>query len=211
MATTTENLGLTLPAGTDKAEISVLNENFQEIDDFAGQATSDIQQAQETANAAAPQATTYTKTEVDTSLAGKANTSDLGAAIEELELMEGAGAEVATAFAITKAAALAYLMFNLFSPPCFAAIGAMNSEMKSSKWLWGGIAFQFGVGYTVSYLVYQIGTIVTTGSFGAGFIPGLMFVAVIVAVVVYLCINSEKRIKKEYALKGNTQKSKVNA
>ena len=130
---------------------------------------------------------------------------------EELALMEGAGADVAMVFAITKVAALSYLMFNLFTPPCFAAIGAMNSEMKSSKWLWGGIAFQFGVGYTVSYLVYQIGTIVTTGSFGAGFIPGLMFVAAIVAVVVYLCINSEKRIKKEYALKGNTQKSKVNA
>ncbi|MBQ3500590.1 MAG: ferrous iron transporter B, partial [Oscillospiraceae bacterium] len=57
---------------------------------------------------------------------------------EELELMEGAGAEVAGVFAITKAAALAYLMFNLFTPPCFAAIGAMNSEMKSAKWLWGG-------------------------------------------------------------------------
>lgn len=74
MATTTENLGLTLPAGTDKAEISVLNDNFQALDDFAGQATSDIQQAQETANAAAPQATTYTKPEIDAALATKQNT-----------------------------------------------------------------------------------------------------------------------------------------
>ncbi|MBQ2930871.1 MAG: ferrous iron transporter B, partial [Clostridia bacterium] len=54
---------------------------------------------------------------------------------EELALMEGAGAEVAAVFGLTKAAALAYLMFNLFTPPCFAAIGAMNSEMKSAKWL----------------------------------------------------------------------------
>lgn len=81
MATTTENLGLTLPAGTEKADISVLNENFQAIDTFAGQATADIQQAQETANAAAPQSTTYTKTEVDTALAAKLNTSDVDASL----------------------------------------------------------------------------------------------------------------------------------
>lgn len=81
MATTTENLGLTLPAGTDKAEISVLNENFQAIDTFAGQATSDIQEAQETANAAAPQSTTYTKAEVDTALAAKLNTADVDDAL----------------------------------------------------------------------------------------------------------------------------------
>ena len=78
---------------------------------------------------------------------------------EELALMEGAGAEVAGIMAITKIAALAYLMFNLYTPPCFAAIGAMNAEMKSAGWLWGGIALQFGVGYTVSYLVYTVGTL----------------------------------------------------
>ena len=53
-------------------------------------------------------------------------------------------------------------MFNLYTPPCFAAIGAMNSEMKSAKWLWAGIGLQFGTGYAVGYLVYQIGTLITT-------------------------------------------------
>ena len=111
---------------------------------------------------------------------------------EELELMEGAGAEVAGVFAITKAAALAYLMFNLFTPPCFAAIGAMNSEMKSAKWLLGGIGLQFAVGYTVSFLVYQIGTLVSEGTFGNGFVPGLMTVLAIVSVIFYLCVRNEK-------------------
>ncbi|MBQ6999072.1 MAG: ferrous iron transporter B [Clostridia bacterium] len=119
---------------------------------------------------------------------------------EELALMEGAGAEVAAVFAITKVAALAYMMFNLFTPPCFAAIGAMNAEMKSAKWLWGGIALQLGVGYTVGYLVYQIGTIITTGAVGTGFLPGLIAVAVIVGIVIYLCINSDKKLKAEYNL-----------
>ncbi len=121
---------------------------------------------------------------------------------EELALMEGAGTEVATVFAITKVAALAYLMFNLFSPPCFAAIGAMNSEMKSAKWLWGGIGLQLGVGYTLGYLVYQIGTVITTGSVGAGFMPGLIAVVIIVAIVTYLCMNSDKKLKSEYSLNG---------
>ena len=79
---------------------------------------------------------------------------------EELALMEGSGEAVAGIMAISKVAALAYLMFNLYTPPCFAAIGAMNAEMKSAKWLWGGIGFQLAVGYTVAYLVYTVGTLI---------------------------------------------------
>ncbi|MBQ8594905.1 MAG: ferrous iron transporter B [Oscillospiraceae bacterium] len=120
---------------------------------------------------------------------------------EELELMEGAGAEVAGVFAITKAAALAYLMFNLFTPPCFAAIGAMNAEMKSAKWLWGGIGLQFAVGYTVSFLVYQIGTLITEGTFGTAFVPGLMTVIAMASVIIYLCATAEQRNMKEKAAK----------
>ena len=120
---------------------------------------------------------------------------------EELALMEGAGAEVGTIMAITKVAALAYLMFNLYTPPCFAAIGAMNSEMKSAKWLWGGIALQLGTGFTVGYLVYQIGTLITTGALGAGFFPGLVAVAVFVAIIVFLCIRSNNKLKAEYSVK----------
>ncbi len=112
---------------------------------------------------------------------------------EELSLMEGAGTEVAGIMAITKVAALAYLMFNLFTPPCFAAIGAMNSEMKSAKWLLGGIALQFATGYTVAFGVYQIGTLITTGTFGAGFVPGLVAVLAMAGVIVYLSATAEKR------------------
>ena len=62
---------------------------------------------------------------------------------EELAIAEGAaGSEIAAVFGLTKVAALAFLMFNLFTPPCFAAIGAMNAELKDKKWLWGGIGLQ---------------------------------------------------------------------
>ena len=119
---------------------------------------------------------------------------------EELALVGGAN-EVAAVMGITKAAALAYLMFNLYTPPCFAALGAMNSEMKSAKWLWGGIALQLGTGYSIGFLVYQIGTLITTGTLGAGFVPGLIAVAAMAAVVVYLIQKTNKNLAAEYALK----------
>ena len=119
---------------------------------------------------------------------------------ESLEMAEGAGADVAAIFAITKVAALAYLMFNLFTPPCFAAMGAMNAELKDKKWLWGGIALQLGVGYTLGFAVYQIGTLITTGSVGAGFVDGAIAVVCMAAVVVYLCVTADKNVKAEYAL-----------
>ena len=119
---------------------------------------------------------------------------------DELALMGGAS-EVAAVFGLTKVAALAYLMFNLFTPPCFAALGAMNSEIKSRKWLWGGIGLQFATGYVIAYLVYQIGTLVTEGALGAGFVPGLIVVIAIVAIIVYLINKTNKGLAAEYALK----------
>ena len=119
---------------------------------------------------------------------------------EELALV-GDGNVVAQAMAITKVAALAYLMFNLFTPPCFAALGAMNSEMQSKKWLWGGIGLQLGTGYTVAFLVYQIGTLITTGSLGKGFVTGLAAVLVMAAIVGVLVYRTNKQFEAEYELK----------
>ena len=119
---------------------------------------------------------------------------------EELALT-GGSAEVAAVFGLSKAAALAYLMFNLFTPPCFAALGAMNSEIKSRKWLWGGIGLQFAAGYTVAFLTYQIGTLITEGVLGSGFVPGLIVVAAIAAFVVYLIHKANQGLQAEYALK----------
>ena len=118
---------------------------------------------------------------------------------EELALI-GGGTEVAAVMGLTKAAALAYLMFNLFTPPCFAALGAMNSEMQDKKWLWGGIALQLSTGYTVAFFVYQIGTLVTTGTVGSGFIPGLLVVAVFVMIVAVMIRKKEKEFSREYSL-----------
>lgn len=118
---------------------------------------------------------------------------------DELELI-GSGNAVATAMGISKVAALAYLMFNLYTPPCFAALGAMNSEMQSGKWLFAGICLQLATGFTVGFLVYQIGTLITTGSLGAGFVGGLIAVLVFAAVIVTLIMRANRAIDTEYQL-----------
>ena len=118
---------------------------------------------------------------------------------EELELI-GEGNAVAAVMGITKVAALAYLMFNLYTPPCFAALGAMNSEMKSAKWLWGAIGLQLATGFTVGFLVYQIGTLIVTGSFGAGFVGGLIAVACFAAIIIAIIKKNQKSIAAEYQL-----------
>ncbi|MBE5810317.1 MAG: ferrous iron transport protein B [Clostridiales bacterium] len=111
---------------------------------------------------------------------------------DELAMLQGTGAEIAGIIAISKAAALAYLMFNLFTPPCFAAIGAMNAEIKSAKWLWGGLGLQLGIGFTVAFLVYQIGTLITTGAVGTGFLGGLLAVAAFVGAIIAIILRNRR-------------------
>jgi len=120
---------------------------------------------------------------------------------DDLEMVSS-GNEVSTAMVgLTSVAALAYLMFNLFTPPCFAAIGAMHAEISSRKWFWSGVAMQMGVGYTVAFLVYQIGTLITTGHMGAGFIPGLIVVLALAALVVFLCLRAGHKARMKTAKK----------
>ncbi|MBR5137810.1 MAG: ferrous iron transporter B [Clostridia bacterium] len=121
---------------------------------------------------------------------------------DELAIMEGAGVEVAGIMAITKVAALAYLAFNLYTPPCFAAIGAMNAEMKSPKWLWGGIGLQFSVGFTVSYLIYTIGTMITNpASLNiVAAVAGLIAIAVMVTAIVAVTKHNDKHALAEKQL-----------
>ncbi len=128
-----------------------------------------------------------------------------------VELSNGANAIVAgEAMGIGAVAALAFLMFNLFSPPCFAAIGAMNSEMKSKKWLFAGVGLQLGVGYTVAFLTFFFGSLFTSEGFDSIWMPivGWVIVAAIVLTLVILIIRKNKQLKKEYALKEAAKKEK---
>jgi len=119
---------------------------------------------------------------------------------EDLEAVGAIGAS--NMGGISVAAGLAFLMFNLFTPPCFAALGAMNSEIKSKKWLWAGIGLQFAVGYTIGFLVFFFGTLFTGGSFGAAWMPiiGWVIVLAIAALFTFMIIRKNKQLKAEYVL-----------
>ena len=119
--------------------------------------------------------------------------------VDELALTGGAN-NVAMAMGLTSVTALAYLFFNLYTPPCFAAIGAMNSEMKSKGWLWGAIGLQLGTGYTVAFLIYQFGTLFTEGHFGQAFIPGLIAVLCMVAIVILIGRKTRAHFDEQYRL-----------
>ena len=131
--------------------------------------------------------------------------------LDELAMNAGSESMVAATFGISSVAALAFLMFNLFSPPCFAAIGAMNAELKSKKWLFAGIGLQLAVGYTVAFLVFFFGTLFTGGSFGAFWMPivGWEIVGIIALTVIILTVRKNRQMKTEQALKAtSSQKEK---
>ena len=115
----------------------------------------------------------------------------------EQQTLSGSGEQAAGIIAITKVAALAYLMFNLYSPPCFAAIGAMRAEVKSAKWFWGGVGLQLSIGYTVAYAVYTVGTLITDPAAldVTAAVAGGTAVLAMVAVVTVLMIRSGRKVK----------------
>ncbi len=116
--------------------------------------------------------------------------------MDELAILEGSGTEVAGILAITKMAALAYLMFNLYSPPCFAALGAMRAEMGSAKWFWAGVGLQLGVGYIAAYLVYTVGTLLTAPAALAP-VPAVAGLVAILAMATFVLILIRRTGKRE--------------
>ena len=101
----------------------------------------------------------------------------MGAAInEDFELVNGV--MLKETMGITAVAALSFMLFNLLTPPCFAAIGAMKSEMKSKKHLRNAIMLQLAVGYTVAMVVNQVGTLIVEKTFAPGFIPSVIILTI---------------------------------
>ena len=86
--------------------------------------------------------------------------------------MEGAStaAHVSNLFgsmsAFPRLAAMSFMLFNLFVPPCMVAIAVTFREMGSKAWGWLAVAFQLFVGYALALSVYQIGMLVAGGGFG---------------------------------------------
>jgi ferrous iron transport protein B len=96
-------------------------------------------------------------------------------------------------------------MFNLFSPPCFAAIGAMRGEMKDRRWFLAGIGLQLSVGYSLAFLVNFFAILFTDGKFGSVWMPivGFAVVIVIAAVFAFIAINARSAANDAQTNKGS--------
>ena len=129
--------------------------------------------------------------------------------LDELAVIEGNENAVAATFGISSVAALAFLMFNLFSPPCFAAIGAMNSELKSKKWLFAGIGLQLAVGYSIAFLVFFFGTLFTTRDFGALWMPIVGWAILLAISIVFTVIIAVNRARTGRSVKAAPQMVEV--
>ncbi len=88
------------------------------------------------------------------------------------------GAEIwgSLAAVMTPIASYGFLVFNLLCAPCFAAMGAIKREMNNAKWFWFAIGYQCVLAYIVSMCIYQIGTLITTGTFGIGTVVAFLLV-----------------------------------
>ncbi len=117
--------------------------------------------------------------------------------VDELVVVGGA-ANIASTLGISKVAGLAFLIFNLFSPPCFAAIGAMNSELKSRKWFWAGIGLQFAVGYSLSFITMFFGSLFTgsLNEYGSVWFIVLGW-AIVLGIATYITILTVKNKTKK--------------
>lgn len=77
---------------------------------------------------------------------------------------------------MTPVAAYGFLVFNLLCAPCFAAMGAIKREMNNVKWFWFAIGYQCILAYIVSLCIYQIGTLITVGTFGVGTVVAFLLI-----------------------------------
>ena len=77
---------------------------------------------------------------------------------------------------LTAVAAYSFLVFNLLCAPCFAAMGAIKREMNNAKWFWFAIGYQTLLAYVVSLCIYQIGILITAGTFGVGTVVAFILI-----------------------------------
>jgi ferrous iron transport protein B len=104
----------------------------------------------------------------------------------EIESMISARNALLSGAGLTSVSAIAYMVFNLFTPPCFAAIGAMNTELESKWWTLFGVGLQLVIGFISALIIYQIGTLIVFGELGQAFFPAVIILIVFIIGIIYL-------------------------
>ena len=95
----------------------------------------------------------------------------------------------------TALSAFSFMLFNLLCAPCFAAMGAIKTEMNSAKWTWGAIGYMTVFAYAISLIVFQLGSWISTGIFTV--VTGVAIL--ILAFLLYLLFRKNPYEKKALA------------
>ncbi|MCD8045262.1 MAG: ferrous iron transport protein B [Clostridiales bacterium] len=105
------------------------------------------------------------------------------------------GAEIWAALqaAYTPLSAFCFMIFNLLCAPCFAAMGAIKREMNNMKWFWAAIGYQCFLAYTVSIIVFQIGSAVAGNIHPVGFVVAL----IMLVAYIYMIVRPNPYLKKD--------------
>ena len=108
------------------------------------------------------------------------------------------GAEIFSANGVfgffTAASAYAFMVFNLFSAPCFGAIGAMKRELGGTKKMLKAVAFQTVLAWVLATIVYQIGSKIESGVIN---LANALVIGIIVFIVVLILISKVKHKNSE--------------
>lgn len=96
----------------------------------------------------------------------------------------------------TSVSAYAFMVFNLFSAPCFGALAAMRKEIGGTKELLKVIAFEISLAWLLATIVYQIGHRIEIGIFN---IANFIIVAILIAIIIKICMSKLKHQNSECA------------
>lgn len=89
----------------------------------------------------------------------------------------------------TPASAYAFMVFNLFSAPCFGAIGALEKELGTFEKMLKVVIFQIVFAWSLAVLIYQIGSRIENGSFNIWNV----IILVIIGLIFFMLITSKQK------------------
>ena len=100
----------------------------------------------------------------------------------------------------TPIAGYSFLLFNMLCMPCFAAVGAIKTEMGDNKWTWLTVGYQMGFAYAISFIFYQLARLIAYGTFTLSTIIAF----IVLVALLYLLFRPHKAIADN-----NTYKASV--
>ena len=92
----------------------------------------------------------------------------------------------------TAASAYAFMVFNLFSAPCFGAIGAMKRELGGTKKMLKAVTFQTLFAWVLATIVYQIGSRIETGKINLANAIVIIIISITVITIILSKIKNKK-------------------